>query len=85
MDAFFPNFGARRPWWDRQFQGRVSQRDAVLDTRRSTFPNHHVEGGLQPKQTALIARQSHAQRIRHENGIAKAGRMRSEIKPRTPR
>jgi len=38
--------------------------------------NHSMEGGLQQTQTTFIIGQYHAHRIRHENGIAKKGRMR---------
>lgn len=71
--------------FQRQVQGRVSQRDAVFVTRRGAIPHHRMEGGLQLKQTAFIAGKSHTRRVRHENGIAKTGRMRPETNQRTPR
>ena len=36
------------------------------------------KGGLQQKQTALVAGQYHSQRVRNENGYGKAGRMRPD-------
>jgi len=40
--------------------------------------NHRIEGGLQQKQTALVAGQYHPQRVRNENGYGKTGRMRPD-------
>jgi hypothetical protein len=46
-------------------------------SRRS--PTHApLSGGLQQKQTALIAWQHHSQRVRNENGYGKTGRMRPD-------
>ena len=49
------------------------------------IPNHGMEGGLQPKQTAFVAGQSYAQRVRLEIDIAKAGRIEPEMNRRTLR
>ena len=45
--------------------------------------HYRMEGGLQPKQTALIAGQYHAQRVRKGNGYGKTGRMRPDYKRKT--
>lgn len=62
----------------RQLPRRMPQRNPVLVAPPSTGRNHRMEGGLQPKQTPLIAGQHHAQRVRNENGYGKTGRMRPE-------
>src|SRR5690606_32549950 len=67
----------------RQLPRRVPQRDSVLVARPGTCHHHGMEGGLQQKQTALIAGQYHAQRVRNENGYGKTGRMRPDYKPKT--
>jgi hypothetical protein len=41
-----------------------------------------MEGGLQPKPAAFVAGKSHAARVRKQNDVAKAGRMRPENKTR---
>lgn len=62
----------------RQLPRRVPERDAVLAARSGPRRHHCMEGGSQQEQTAFIARQYHAQRVRTENGYGKAGRMRPD-------
>src|SRR5690606_36744955 len=61
----------------------MPQRDAVLVVTRGAGPDQRMEGGLQQPQTALLAGQSHAQRVRHATGTGKTGRIRPNINPRT--
>ena len=42
-----------------------------------------MEGGLQSTQTTFVSGQSHADRIRDENDLAKAGRIRSKTNQQT--
>src|SRR5690606_32167575 len=60
----------------------MPQRDAVLVVTRGAGPDQRMEGGLQQPQTALLAGQSHAQRVRHATGTGKAGRIGPNINPR---
>ena len=62
----------------RQLSRRMRQRVTVLVARPRTRRYHRMEGGLQQKQTALIAGQHHSQRVRNENGYGKTGRMRRD-------
>ena len=64
--------------FQRQLKRRVPEQNAVLTTRRGTNQNQHMEGRLQPKRVTIITGQSHAHRIRHENGVVTTGRMRSK-------
>ena len=64
--------------FQRQFPGRVPQRNPVLVAHSGPRRHHRMEGGLQPKQTALIAGQHHSQRVRYENGYGEKGRIRPD-------
>ena len=66
-----------------QLPRRMPQRDTVLITRPGTIRNQQMEVRLQSAKTTLIAAQSHAQRIYHENGVAKTGRMKSKTNRQT--
>src|SRR5690606_33607154 len=67
----------------RQLPRRMPQRDAVLVVTRGAGPDQRMEGGLQQPKTALLAGQSHAQRVRHATGTGKTGRIGPNINPRT--
>jgi|GEM_PF-4006808 len=66
----------------RQFPRRVPQRDPVLVACSSQHRPYRMEGGLQHKQTALVVRRYHPQRIRNKNGYGKPRRMRPDYKPK---